>query len=139
LFYDRELKEKPDFRLFNKSPRQVMQSFGTDWGRQMINPNIWVYPVEKLVKEIDYVVVSDVRFINEVEMIKKNNGVLWKIERPNNPLKIETSHNSENGIDEKYIDRVIHNIGTVDHIGAVVSSFLHNLERNNQIEGYYGA
>lgn len=31
LFESRTLKELPDKRLFGRTPREVMRSFGTDW------------------------------------------------------------------------------------------------------------
>lgn len=49
---DRELKEQPLAELCGKSPRQAMQTLGTEWGRQHIDLGIWLKVAER---EIDYI------------------------------------------------------------------------------------
>ena len=39
---DPEAKEQPIDWLGGKSPRQIMQTLGTDWGRKMISDDIWL-------------------------------------------------------------------------------------------------
>ncbi|SDW38102.1 hypothetical protein [Nitrosomonas communis] len=64
IFNDRDLKEKPHDDLLGKSPRDVMQSFGVEWGRKLIHPDIWVKRVENLIDHYLRLVLSDVRFDN---------------------------------------------------------------------------
>ncbi|MCW5597713.1 MAG: hypothetical protein KIT80_23665 [Chitinophagaceae bacterium] len=124
IFCDRKLKEEPSASLFGKSPREVMQSFGTDWGRNMIHPDIWVkhtkMNIRRLLDKNLKVVVTDVRYNNEAEMIRDLGGEIWKIDRPNNPFKIDTSHCSENGIADDYIDLTIKNHSDIDKLKRMI-------------------
>jgi len=72
---DRALKEAPLAEL-GKSPRQILQTLGTEWGRDLIHPEIWlIAATHRLAKlrasspclHIAGVVVSDVRFENEAD------------------------------------------------------------------------
>ncbi|TYP74177.1 MULTISPECIES: deoxynucleotide monophosphate kinase family protein [Nitrosomonas] len=127
IFHDRELKEKPDAALFGRSPREVMQSFGTDWGRKLIHPDIWVHRVENKIVHFNRCLLSDVRFGNEALMIKRRGGVIWHIERKNNPFAVNTGYESEHGIDDRYIDQIICNDGDMDHLRAEVAGSMAGL------------
>lgn len=124
IFCDRELKEEPSDSLFGKSPREVMQSFGTDWGRNMIHPDIWVKHtmrnIRKLLDENFKVVITDVRYNNEAQMIRDLGGEIWKIDRPDNPFKIDTLHCSENGIADDHIDLTIKNHSDIDKLKRMI-------------------
>jgi len=80
--------------------RYLMQTLGTEWGREMINPSVWVRPViERAATLADggsCVVIDDVRpgaFANEAESIKREGGVLVRIHRPG--YQYSGDHNSE--------------------------------------------
>jgi hypothetical protein len=60
------------------------------------------------------VVVDDVRFPNEAQLIKSMGGQLWRIERPG--LTDATGHSSEGGLADWEFDRVIVNDGTVEDL-----------------------
>lgn len=72
--------------------RHLLQTLGTDWGRRQINPTIWrdlwARQVNTLRKQAwreareCRIVVDDVRFPNEAELIRKMGGFNWLIERP---------------------------------------------------------
>lgn len=56
------------------SPRRLMQTLGTEWGRCTINPTLWVDIMEYKInawfaRGADIVVVDDLRFLNEAEML----------------------------------------------------------------------
>lgn len=65
------------------SPRLALQLVGTESFRYVIHPDIWVAVVEKKILDNKYsgVVISDVRFVNELEMIKRNDGSVIRVER----------------------------------------------------------
>jgi hypothetical protein len=68
------------------SPRYALQFIGTDVFRNNLNPNIWVYAVERRLKlSTNNYVISDVRFPNEIKMITDNGGEIWRVERGENP------------------------------------------------------
>lgn len=74
------------------SPRIALQYLGTELFRNNLHPNIWVIAAEKRI--IDKVakgtaskfVISDVRFPNEITMIRRLGGEVWRIRRGEDPL-----------------------------------------------------
>ena len=87
---DRKEREKVDewwaerLSLPKFSPRWALQYIGTDVMRKHFHPDIWVFAAER--RLLDYkgkkdVVISDVRFPNEMEMIRNNGGEIWWIKR----------------------------------------------------------
>ena len=85
---DRKWKESP-IPWIGKSPRQLLQTLGTEWGREMIHPDLWTNAAGRRLRAVmDFgmatgMVVSDVRFHNEADWILENGGVLVEITRPN--------------------------------------------------------
>lgn len=77
---DPQLKEVLDER-WGMTPRQMMQKFGTDMVRCMLGDDFWVKNMDmKIQKETNNnIVISDVRFRNEAEWVRQNNGVLIRI------------------------------------------------------------
>jgi len=97
-------KELPDF---GKSPRQLMQLLGTEFARDLIHPNIWIYLMEKRMGEYKNVVIDDVRFRNEAQMIVGYDGQVIEVIRAKHLL--EDGHISEAGIDDELISSTVHN------------------------------
>lgn len=69
---------------FGVTPRKAMQTLGTEWGRNLINTNLWVnLTAEKWQPMLGagfYVIVSDVRRDNEADAIRKAGGEIWHID-----------------------------------------------------------
>lgn len=90
------------------SPRQILQIVGTDCFRNQIHPDIWVIlGVEKIQRLIDIgenVVVSDCRFPNEVEAIRKLDGIVIEIEKLGQIS--EDTHISENSLKGLVVDEM---------------------------------
>lgn len=96
--------------IFGITPREAMQKLGTEYGRNMINNDIWTIRAELVIKANKRLVITDIRFDNEAEMIKRNGGIVVKIDRKNLPrIKGVENHDSELGISEQLIDEVIYN------------------------------
>jgi hypothetical protein len=101
----------PGVELPNKkgpmTARELMQHFGTDIMRKIRN-DVWI---ENCMSRINYdqspiAVISDCRYINEVEAVKKAGGVVIYLTR----FDSASSHSSENDLnDYKEFDAVIDN------------------------------
>lgn len=89
----REWKEANN-TLIGKSPRRMAQTLGTEWGRTLINPDLWVLLLQARTKYSPKIVITDVRFLNEVEWIHANGGIVCYIRRPNE-ISTNFSHVSE--------------------------------------------
>lgn len=75
------LKETPCDVLGGRTPRQAMQTLGTEWGRDLIHPDLWVNAWRKRAQQQRRVVADDVRFPNEAIAILDLGGMLVRITR----------------------------------------------------------
>lgn len=89
---------------YGATPRHMMQTLGTEWGRNLIDGDIWVKAFARL-NAGKCVIVPDVRFENEAELVREH-GVLIHLTGRGG---IEGNHASENPIDFKPGDIVIDN------------------------------
>lgn len=105
------------------TPRLILQLLGTEGGRDVIHPNIWVNATLGNLTENDFCIVTDVRFPNEVEGIKKRKGIVVRVVRPS---KVSTStHPSETALNEyQDWDYVIINDGTLEDLEEKVIDML---------------
>lgn len=68
------------------TPRWVLQYWGTEVCRKGFHEDIWVASLEhKLLKSKDDIVITDCRFINEVNAIKNAGGITIRVLRGENP------------------------------------------------------
>jgi hypothetical protein len=77
-------KEKPCALLGGKTPRYAMQTVGTEWGRDIIDPDLWIRAWQAAVDRLPAavpVVVDDCRFPNEAAAVRGAGGVLVRIVR----------------------------------------------------------
>jgi hypothetical protein len=74
-------KEEPSALLCGKSPRYAMQTLGTEYGRDLIGEDLWVNLLLRTIDRSDAtrVVVDDIRFPNEVAMIRAAGGRIIRI------------------------------------------------------------
>jgi hypothetical protein len=133
------------YRTSYLTPRQALQQLGTQWGRECYQ-DVWVDyalrtarvllsggctygPVSGLQPAApDYrakgVAISDVRFRNELEAIRRAGGIVLRVVRPGAGLAgAAAGHASEveqQSIPDTDFDAVIRNTGTIDELGDVV-------------------
>ena len=69
------------------TPRLVLQEFGTDCMRMGFYDGIWVSLVKKHMLDNPHVnyVIPDVRFPNEMSMIRELDGEVWQVRRGEQP------------------------------------------------------
>ncbi len=129
------LKEIPD-KFWGISPRILLQYIGTNLMRdqlgkefQNIGEDIWIKSVEKQIKDNnnEKIVITDVRFLNEVESIKKLGGIIIKIERPSINNSINDTHTSESYIDEIPYDYKIINDKDINHLENEIKNIIYIL------------
>lgn len=72
------------------TPRWVLQYWGTDVLRKGFNDDIWIAALEnKMRKTTDNIVISDVRFPNEIRAIRNAGGRVFRIKRGADPVWYE--------------------------------------------------
>jgi hypothetical protein len=101
---------------FGKSPRQMLQTLGTDWGRELVTNDIWLIVAQRQIAawldEDKSVVITDVRFDNEADLIRKLGGSVWHVRR--NDAQAVNAHASEAGVlFHSDTDKIIDNNGTL--------------------------
>jgi hypothetical protein len=103
---DGDLKELPCAKLGGKTPVQAMQILGTEWGREMIYPDIWVDALNRELEryvdaKLTRFVIDDLRFVSEKAYLdrlrEKYNVLVVRIEREGVALG---SHKSETEMDK---------------------------------------
>jgi len=128
------------------TPRWVLQYWGTEVCRKTFHDDIWIASIEnKLRQSKDDIVISDVRFPNEIKAIKNLGGkIVWvtRGELPEwydhavkamagsnfhlNEMKIRKIHSSEWAWVDTKFDNVISNDATIDDLYTSVKSIIGN-------------
>jgi len=94
---------------------------GTEWGRDSVYSKIWLDAWERSVSNLTYVVVEDLRYLNEAELIKNRGGKIWRIKRPDYQCIGHISETEMEGIEP---DLVIRNSGSVEELHAMIDRIL---------------
>ena len=85
----------------NFTPRLALQLIGTDVMRDHFHQNIWIssleYRVKKLHHKNECVVISDCRFRNEVDLIRKVGGTIILVQRDEKPEWYEIALRANQG------------------------------------------
>lgn len=116
-------KEEPQAFLGGKTIRWAMQSLGTDWGRNLIDINIWCsITAGEILAWKSNAVITDLRFPNEADTLRNLGATLIRIERDTGI--ITDTHETERFIDGLDVDHVITNNGTIDELHLKLMKFL---------------
>lgn len=123
-----DLKETPLPQLGGKTPRFALQSLGTEWGRNMIDVDLWVrIAMHQIGITTDLgmkVVVDDLRLPNEYEALAAlSNSILVKIVRPGETPY--SAHGSEGLLEDHTFDFTIINNSTPEALYRMVENVLH--------------
>lgn len=74
-------KERPTHYLGGRSPRHALRTLGTEWGREMLDTDLWVNATMRRIDhlQLDVAVIDDLRFPNEWEAVDLRNGTIARI------------------------------------------------------------
>jgi hypothetical protein len=71
---------------FGVTPRYLLQTLGTEWGRGMVRGDLWIAVADQRMKHYRAisasVVITDVRFENEADYVRRQGGEIWHVRRP---------------------------------------------------------
>lgn len=134
-FIEGDRKEEVLDRI-NASTRKMMQTLGTDWGRKMIDEDIWLNSMEHRFNAYGeakkhghdgvFVIITDVRFDNEAELIKQYGGTVIRIDT-DRELSEVPAHESEGGISDCLVDTHIDNSTSREDLEDRVQGYLEGL------------
>ena len=146
--HSREWREQPDEWWSQRlgrtiTPRLMLQLWGTEVCRQGFHDDIWIASLEnKLRSAQDDVVISDCRFPNEIESIRRQGGWVIRVVRgedpvwfsetrlhlqSGSPLPLDVPHASEWAWAGTDFDRYIDNNGSLDDLYDQISDLLRDL------------
>ncbi len=100
------------------SGRHLMQTLGTEWGRDLISRDLWVFALQHSqafqgAMERSPVVIPDCRFANEAQAVRALGGQVWAIVRPG---LVSDGHASELGLPSDEVDRFLCNDSTIENL-----------------------
>lgn len=113
------------------SYRYLMQTLGTEWGRNLIGQDLWVNLVDRRFNDGRIVherfsltgsqpytlVLTDCRFASEVAWIKSKGGIVIYVDRPGN-MPVGSAHQSEADETRELADLMLVNDGSLDDLLA---------------------
>lgn len=119
-----DLKEASMPALGGNSPRRLMQTLGTDWGRNMVDTDIWIEVAKAKAEDILYrgrgVIFEDVRQPNEYTLARRLGARMIRVTRPGNPH--QPKHGCEGQLDGHIFDEEIVNDGTIFDLHETVEN-----------------
>lgn len=122
----RDLAKEEPLEWLGVSPRQLLQTLGTEWGRDMVHPGIWVMVMQRRIAElsrsgITKIVISDVRFHNETNFVRRH-GMLLHLSRDAAPEV--NAHCSENGLEVNAGEFLLKNDGSIADFHTDLACFM---------------
>lgn len=115
VFPNEYVLKKKDEKIpyFDVTARYLLQTLGTEWGRNMVDQNIWikllrVRLIEHLTDSaVTPLVVDDLRFDNEAEMIRELGGEVWHLDRRSFKPDNNDNHVSEQGVSVNLVTKKV--------------------------------
>lgn len=129
----RDFRQEPDqfwSEKFNKpfTPRLALQLLGTEAVRNVFHEDFWIHALDMKIQKnpVKNIVITDVRFKNEIDWVHSKSGILIEVRRGNKPtwytLAAEANRGSkraerfmldESGVHESEWRWIGHNINRV--------------------------
>jgi len=128
-FFEDESKEKL-FRIGKDTEltgREILQKVGTEMFRETLCDDFWVHRLMKVISDQPdfFMVVTDVRFPNEVEAIEAAGGIVIRLLR-NTGLKDE--HESETALDDWEFSHFISNNESKEYLYMHLETLIKELD-----------
>ena len=156
----KELKSYEGLELIKPTPRFLLQYVGTNLLRNQLHPEIWinslmseykdyyfnivskedrnrgVIPTVNMVKKEPNWIITDMRFPNELEAVKKKGGITIRVNRPCNicggsgyhkiscPVSKSGEHYSETALDKSEFDYIVDNDSDIESLIEKVKEIL---------------
>lgn len=123
-------KEEPVHGL-NASARDMLCTLGTDWGRQMVHSDIWLWAMGKAIdkaykkakrKRHTVIIIDDCRFPNEAAWVSKQGGYIVQLKRDG--IKYTFEHETEKPLPDGLVDFTFDAGGVQNCVKNIVQNIL---------------
>jgi dephospho-CoA kinase len=103
--------------------RRLLQNAGVA-ARKTFGEGFWVHEAMKTMlndprPDMNYV-LTDVRFLNEADMIRANKGQIWRIKRLG--IDAVNNHVSEHELDDYKVDQIFTNNGSIEDLKLMINT-----------------
>lgn len=105
------------------TPRRILQLLGTECGREILHPNIWVNSLMQTYNDDCNWIITDTRFPNELSAVRSKGGISINVVRPSTDHKAGT-HPSETALTSGAFMHTIINDGTIKDLMNTVKIIL---------------
>lgn len=128
-------KETRIERWYDLTPRLMFQFVGTELFRNNMSllhegfgRDIWLLSLKQKLGSKPYV-ISDIRFDNELTLVKEMKGISIKVIRPD--LVQSSTHESETNIDKLMTNVILYNNGTIEQLYQGVDEVIKKIDNTN--------
>jgi hypothetical protein len=125
---DGDLKEEPIKALNWNTPRHCLQTLGTEWGRQLLGANVWAnltkQNINRLLRKGEKIIVDDVRFQNEVDVIGELGGDVYRVISTQAELGVCSPDAHVSETQDLLGQKVVKNTGSVADLKEAISAIL---------------
>ena len=107
------------------SVRDLLRTLGTEWGRDNVHNDVWLkcwragYD-ESMFYGYPHIVVDDLRFPNEAQLITDLGGQLWELRRADVEDIHQSTHRSDGSLIDHNFDKTIYNNGSIEDLHAQI-------------------
>jgi hypothetical protein len=111
------------------TPRWILQYWGTEVCRQGFHDDIWIASVEnKMRKTTDNIVISDVRFPNEIKAIHNAGGIVVRVQRGVMPHWYDIAIQANKGVEsaQKFLKKEGIHASETAWVGGKIDHILYN-------------
>ena len=116
------------------SGRYLLRTLGTEWGRDLVHQELWLKSWIARAGDTPLVVVDDVRFPNEAEMLRKRGAVLWLITSEREGFEqVEANHRSDGALGGIRFERHVRNDSNLGELVLKVEEALDALQPERQV------
>ena len=131
----------------NFSPRLALQLLGTEVFRNHFHQDTWILSMEARLRDAKHdVVITDARFPNEINMIRRQGGVVVRVKRGDDPEWFGLAETNPDSMPQVYPEvhaseyswcsitpnYLITNDGTLEELKQTVTDLLEDLHVANQ-------
>lgn len=108
-----------------KTPREILQAVGTDIARNICSETYWIDKTEEVIKgwvvRNESVIISDIRFQNEADLIKKYGGEVVEITRECKENSGDNHISEQSSVD---FDRKVCNNGSIEELNEKLKELI---------------
>lgn len=117
---------------FKTTPRSILQKIGTEFFRGFVSESFWTDIAPRT-----GVIMTDVRFANELDYIHRNEGLIIKIVNQNQRDIKNSGHASEQLVYTATPDfTLVHDGVNLESIASKVDAFVNTLKQNKDLGAY---